>query len=216
MQISDGFTVQAPIDEVYATLLDLERVAPCVPGAKLVEQGEDGAQVVAIRIKVGPMAMQYKANVDIVERDPAAHRAVMRVRAKETRGGGTADATARLQLSQEGADTVGAVEVDVALSGKVASMGQGAIQDVSSRIVAQFAGNLAEMLTGAPDGAAPADAETAAPAPPPAAEQESALSAGDLAMAVVAGRLREPKVALGAAFVALLIGFLLGRRSRAS
>ncbi len=141
--------------------------------------------------------------MEIVERDPAAHRAVMRVKAKETRGQGTADATAVLQLSEQGGATVGEVGVNVALSGKAASMGQGAIQDVSSRLVGTFAGNLGQMLaltSSAPtvegSAGAPAPGDAPAAAPPAVAD---AISGGDIVKAVVAGRLRSPRVAIGLA-----------------
>jgi carbon monoxide dehydrogenase subunit G len=220
MRLEDSFVVPAPPADVFATLLDLERVAPCVPGASVLGE-EDGVHTVAIKVKVGPMSMQYRGTVEIVEQDPAAHRAVMRVRAKETRGGGTAEANAEVRLAADGDGTSGAIGVDVSLSGKVASMGQGAIQDVSSRIVATFAQNLATMLEPPPDTAAEPTSEAAAggaeassPRPAGVPPEAAALPAGDIVQAVVAGRLREPKVAGGLAIVTLLVGYLLGRRSR--
>ena len=102
MKFENTFEVDAPIDEVYATLLDVERVAPCVPGAEVIEKSGDNAYTVAIKVRVGPISMTYRGNVEIVERDDANHRAVMRARARETRGQGTADAASTLTLVQEG------------------------------------------------------------------------------------------------------------------
>ena len=102
MKFENTFAVDAPIDEVYAALLDVERVAPCVPGAEVLDKTGDDAYQVAIKVKVGPISMTYKGNVEVVERDDANHRAVMRARARETRGQGTADARVDMSLAEEG------------------------------------------------------------------------------------------------------------------
>src|SRR3954470_6145324 len=162
MKFENTFAVDAPIDEVYGTLLDVERVAPCVPGAEVLEKSADGAYQVAIKVRVGPISMTYRGNVEIVERDDANHRAVMRARARETRGQGTADARVDLSLEQQGATTNGTMVADVQLAGRAAAMGRGVIQDVSAKLVSTFAQNLETMLSGG--GAAPEPAP-AAPAP---------------------------------------------------
>jgi carbon monoxide dehydrogenase subunit G len=165
MQFENTFAVDAPIDEVYKTLLDVERVAPCVPGAEVIEKSGDNAYTVAIKVRVGPISMTYRGNVEIVERDDANHRAVMRARARETRGQGTADGRVELTLVQDGPTTNGTMVADVQLAGRAAAMGRGVIQDVSAKIVSTFAKNLETMLSGG----APA-AEEAAPAPEPVAQ----------------------------------------------
>ena len=104
MQFENTFDVEAPIDEVYAALLDVERVAPCVPGAEVLEQTGDDAYKVGIKVKVGPMSMQYKGDVEVVEQDPSAHRAVLRTKMREARGQGTANADVVMNLSSEGDD----------------------------------------------------------------------------------------------------------------
>ena len=224
MEFENAFDVPAPIDEVYSALLDVERVAPCVPGAEVLEQTGDDAYKVAIKVKVGPMSMQYRGDVQIVEKDPEAHRGVMRAKAREARGQGTVTSNVVMTLAGENGRTHGTIATDVQLSGRVASMGRGIIQDVSARIVDQFADNLAAMLSGPPAEApaepAPAAGEppsgpAAAPPPPPRAEPESAeLSALDLVGSVVAARLRDPKTLGGLVLVVVLLGFLLGRRGR--
>src|SRR5215210_2280666 len=125
MEFENKFDVEAPIDEVWRTLLDVERVAPCVPGAQVLERVGDDAYRVAIKVRVGPMSMQYRGDVEIVDRDPAEHRAVMRARARETRGQGNADADVVMRLSEEDGRTHGAIETQVQLSGRVAAMGRG-------------------------------------------------------------------------------------------
>jgi carbon monoxide dehydrogenase subunit G len=213
MRFENRFDVDAPLEEVWAALLDVERVAPTVPGAQVLEQTGEDAYKVAIKVKVGPMSMTYRGEVEIVERDEAAHRAVMKARAKESRGQGMANADVTMVLSGENGRTAATVTTDVELSGKVATMSQGVLQDVSGRLVQTFAQNLAAMLEG---GKAPAAApepapEPAAPATPP--EPAEALDLGSLGGAMVAERLREPRV-LGALLAAVaLVAFWLGRRS---
>lgn len=167
MKFQNQFDVDAPIEEVWKAILDVERVAPCVPGAEVLERTSDTAFKVGIKVKVGPITMQYRGDVEIVDTDEAKHRAVMRAKAKETRGQGTADATVVMRLDGDEFHTHGNIETEVKLSGRAAAMGRGVIQDVSARIVDTFAANLAEMLAGgqaAEAAAAPSAPSTAAEA----------------------------------------------------
>jgi carbon monoxide dehydrogenase subunit G len=148
LRFENHFDVQAPIETVWAAMLDVERVAPTVPGAQVLEQTGEDAYKVAIKVKVGPMSMTYRGEVEITERDETAHRAVMKARAKESRGQGTADADVTMVLDGGNGTTSATVTTDVQLSGKVATMGQGVLQDVSGRLVKTFAQNLAAMLEG--------------------------------------------------------------------
>lgn len=226
MEFENSFDVDVPIDQVWEALLDLERVAPAVPGASVLGRTSDDAYKVAIKVRVGPMSMTYQGEVEITERDDAAHRAVMKARAKESRGQGTANADVTMVLTGENGRTSATVKTDVELSGKVATMGQGVLRDVSGRLVESFAKNLAVMLEGGepPEDGAPArstvDSDTAAE---PAGEtgggagadsdSDDALDLGSLGGALIADRLRDPR-RLGAllAIVASLF-FLLGRRA---
>ena len=113
MQFENEFAVQAPLDEVWETVLDVERVAPTVPGASVLEKTSDTAYKVAIKVKVGPMSMTYKGDVEIVERDDARHRAVMRAKAKESRGQCTADADVTIVLSGEDGQTSARITTEV-------------------------------------------------------------------------------------------------------
>jgi carbon monoxide dehydrogenase subunit G len=214
MKFENRFDVEAPLDRVWDTVLDVERVAPTVPGAQVVERTGDNAYKVAIKVKVGPMSMTYKGDVEIVERDEAAHRAVMKARAKESRGQGTADADVTMQLQGGNGRTSATIVTDVDLTGKVATMGQGVLQDVSGRLVETFAKNLATMLEGGAAPGAGAGAGAAEPqvppprtAPPPPAEE--ALDLGAVGGQVLAQRLADPRV-VG---VLLLLAYLLGRRA---
>jgi carbon monoxide dehydrogenase subunit G len=177
MQFENTFDVDAPIEEVWKTLLDVERVAPCVPGAEVLEQTGDDSYKVAIKVKVGPMSMQYKGDVDIVEADPETHRAMMRTKAREARGQGTANADVTMSLSEQDGRTHGTIQTDVQLSGRVAAMGRGIIQDVSAKIVDQFSDNLATMLSGPSGNGAAAEAPAATAAEAPATAAETATTA---------------------------------------
>ena len=164
MKFENAFTVPAPVDETWTTLLDLERVAPCMPGAEVLEQTGDNAYKVGIRVKVGPISMTYRGQVEVTERDDAAHRAIMRVKAREARGQGTADASVHMSLDEFADGSKAKIDTDLQLSGRAASMGRGVIGDVAEKLIETFAGNLAAMLGGggatvetpAVDGAAPA------------------------------------------------------------
>jgi carbon monoxide dehydrogenase subunit G len=226
MEFENEFEVQAPLEQVWETMLDVERVAPCVPGAEVLERTGDDAYSVGIKVKVGPVSMQYRGQVEIVSKDPEQHRAVMSARARESRGQGTATAQVEMQLSGEDGTTRGTIATEVALSGRAAAMGQSVIQEVSGKIVDQFAENLAAMLGGAQE-AAPAAAEApppepapvaeapaaAAPPPPPPPPPPAGASEGLDIVPIVTGvareRLRDPRVLVG---IALVVLFLLRRR----
>src|SRR5215211_7165268 len=164
MRFENRFDVDAPLEDVWAAVLDVERVAPTVPGAQVLERSGDDAYKVAIKVKVGPMSMTYRGEVEITERDEAAHRAVMKARAKESRGQGMADADVTMVLSGDDGRTSATVTTEVELSGRVATMGQGVLQDVSGRLVQTFARNLAALLGGGEAATAAAGPDESAPA----------------------------------------------------
>ena len=231
MKFENGFEVDAPVDEVWNTVLDVERVAPTVPGAKVLEQTADNAYKVGIKVKLGPMTMTYNGDVEVVDADESAHTAKMKVRAKEARGQGTADADVTMVLTGDDAHTSGKITTDVKISGKAASMGRGVMQDVAGKMVGTFADNLATMLTAgeaapeeAPAAEAPPAAEEPAKSPPPktapppraaaqpasaSSDDDDALDLGSLGGAMAMERIKDPLV-LGL----LLLAFLLGRWSR--
>jgi carbon monoxide dehydrogenase subunit G len=226
MRLQDQFVVEASIEDVYRMILDIDEVVTCMPGADLLERRSQDAYEVGIKVRVGPMTLQYRGDVEIIERDDVAKRAVMRVEAREVRSQGTAQATMDLRLSAVDGSTQGDIDVDVSLSGRVASMGQGAIQDVTSKLVGRFAKNLARKLAqDAGPAAEPADGSAASadghaasapnPEPEPGPEPDADLAVGELIRAVVAGRLRSGYGVVLLSLAAGLVGFLAGRRSAA-
>src|SRR5215831_18339681 len=170
MKFENAFTVDAPVDEVWRTLLDVERVAHCMPGAEVTERIDYDAYKVSVKVKVGPMSMTYRGEVQIVDRDEQERRATMQVKAKEVRGQGTADADVHMSLAEEAGGTRAAIETEVQMSGRIAAMGQSVIGDVSARLIETFAANLAVMLS---DGVARAGDSTDTAAAPAAASSEA-------------------------------------------
>src|SRR3954454_20964400 len=147
MRFENDFKVEAPPDQVFATLMDLEKVAPAMPGATVTDHVGDDEYKVAIKVKLGPMTMNYRGDVEIREKDEADHRAVMHVKAREARGQGNATADVTMDLDEKDGGTHATIAAEVQLAGKAAAMGRGLIEDVSGKLVDQFAANLQQMLS---------------------------------------------------------------------
>lgn len=147
MNIKNEFSVSSPADEVWAALLDLERVAPCLPGAALTEQVGDEYKG-TMTVKIGPLSAKYNGTVRYAEVDEANRRAVIEANGKDARGQGTASAVIMSQLSEEGGGkTRVAVETDMKLTGRAAQFGRGGIaQDVAEKIMTRFAECLEERV----------------------------------------------------------------------
>ncbi len=210
MEFENTFTVGAPIDEVYEALLDVERVTPAMPGAKVLEKTSDDAYKVAIKVKLGPVTMTYRGDVTVVERDQEKHAAVLDVKAKEARGQGSANAKVSMSLEEADRSTRGTMNTSVQLSGKAAAMSRGVIDDVSKRLVEQFAQNL-EGIVATPEPAAPGEEPAASGPPPPPADD--ALNVGQLAGGMAADRARDPKVLAAGIGAALVVLWLIRRRA---
>ena len=145
MQFDNEFSVAKPIDEVWATMLDLERVVPAVPDAKVLERTSDKSVTAEIKIRLGSMSMNYSGPAEIVEQDDAAHRAVLKARAKEAGGQGNAEASVEIQLAEADGGTDAKLHSDVIVTGKAAQMGEGIIAAVTEAMIKQFAENLGKM-----------------------------------------------------------------------
>ena len=146
MDLNSTFEVTRPIDEAWAVLTDLERIAPCLPGAQLTEvEGDDYRGFV--KVKVGPITAQFKGAANFVERNDQDHKAVLSGKGRDTRGAGNASAliTAKLEAVSDSITRVN-VDTDMKITGKFAQFGRGVMADVSANLMDQFAQNLAEML----------------------------------------------------------------------
>src|SRR3954451_21309286 len=167
MKLENDFTVPAPIDEAWAVLLDVERVAPCLPGAAVEPGGDEGSYNGTMTVKIGPITARYKGTVRIQEADEAARRAVMRAQAKDARGQGTAAATITSTREEWGTGTRVKVVTDMRVTGPAAQFGRGVMQDVSAMMMRQFAECLASEMSGPPaqTWSAAGGGEPAQPAP---------------------------------------------------
>lgn len=154
MELQHTFTVPAPIEQAWSTLLDVEGIAPCFPGAALT--GVSGDEFSGtVKVKLGPVSLQYAGKGRFVERDEAAHRLLLEANGSDKRGNGTAGATvtARLEPDGDSATTV-VVETDLKVTGRPAQFGRGVLQDVGGKIIDQFATCLASRMAAPPEMAA--------------------------------------------------------------
>jgi carbon monoxide dehydrogenase subunit G len=166
VQLENSFTVPVPVDEAWRVLLDIERIAPCMPGAALDSvNGDDFTG--RVKVKLGPINLTYQGKASFIEKDEAAHRAVIDAKGKDQRGNGTAAATVTANLKAEGEITRVDVLTDLNITGRPAQFGRGVMTDVGNKLLGQFADKLAAQLG---QGDAQGDAERAgSAAPTPAA-----------------------------------------------
>lgn len=163
MKTTHEFSIPLPPESAWPILLDLEQVAPCLPGASIT--GVDGEDYEGrAKIKVGPITVEYKGVARFVERDDATHRAVIQATGRDAKGQGGVTANIVAQVTPEGSGSKVLVETDMDLSGKVAQFGRGVIEDTSTVIFRRFAQTLAEQMS-----AATPAALAAAPVAPAAA-----------------------------------------------
>ncbi|MGW1166872.1 SRPBCC family protein [Streptomyces sp. NPDC002550] len=157
MELHHEFTVPVPVDDAWHALLDIERVAPCLPGA--VVEDYDGKTVTgSVKVKVGPVTVAYRGTAVFEEQDESAHRMVLVASGRETRGQGTARATVSGTLTERDGGTAVSVRTDLTVTGRPAQFGRGVLAEVGDRLVSQFASCLADRLS--------------EPAPTPATEEQ--------------------------------------------
>jgi len=173
VELQHSFSVPVEVDRAWAVLVDIEQVAPCMPGAAL--DTVDGDEFTgSVKVRLGPIGITYKGKARFVEKDEVAHRAVIDAQGKDARGNGTASATVTATLHPQDDGTRVEVNTDLAITGKPAQFGRGVMVDVGNKLIGQFAdclaGKLAKPAGPAADGPAPA-APAAVSGPPPAASQ---------------------------------------------
>ena len=178
MLIENEFSVTHPVDELWAYLLDVERIAPCMPGAELTEAVDDHTWKGRVNVKFGPVALAFAGTVTIEQRDDAAHRVILAAKGMEQRGKGAANATVTSWLEPgDGATTV-RMQADIVLSGSVAQLSRGLLPEVSKKLTQEFADCLQNNMSVDSAGAAPRQEATSATktAPAPPAPQGSDVS----------------------------------------
>ena len=158
MKLEQSFQVRAPVEQVWATLVDIERVAPCLPGAEITEAGDDGTYRGTFSVRLGPTTAAYRGELNMEEMDEAARRVVMRANGQDKRGQGSAKATIVSTMREEGDMTTVDVETDFTITGRLARFGRGGmIEDISNRLLREFAECLQQKIE------APPNAPTAGP-----------------------------------------------------
>lgn len=223
MRIHNEITLRAPADDLFAFLSDVERVAPCLPGASV--EGKDGEDYAGrMKVKVGPINATYAGKMRFVELDKDARRAVMRARAEEVNGQGNAEALITTEVERSGEDSIVRMDTDLQMRGKVAQFGSGAMEKISQRMFQEFARNIEQTITATngahaspaedenePSGAPSQDAPRSegAPAPPASTPSEDGPALDVFGM--FGGPLAKAGPVVGAALIALSYGYLLGR-----
>jgi carbon monoxide dehydrogenase subunit G len=178
IELDNSFTVPVPPEQAWDVLLDVERIAPCMPGASVtsVEGDEVAGQV---KVKLGPLSLSYKGTAKFTEKDPASHTIAIEATGKETRGAGTASATVHASLKPadaEGQTTV-SIHTSLNVTGRPAQFGRSLLPEVSGKLIDQFAANLAALI---------GSTSRSAEAEPEAAPAQDATATGDAASAATA------------------------------
>jgi carbon monoxide dehydrogenase subunit G len=183
MKLENSFTVAAPIAETWETLLDIERVAKCLPGAQIEPGDEDGVYRGAMKVKLGPMTVDYRGTARLQDVDEDTHTASIAVQAREAKGQGTAAAVIRNQLEPQNCGTRVVAVTELKITGRQAQFGRGIMEDVASTMMGEFAKRLeSEIGSGAPTREAAGGGAAAAAAP-----------TGDAGPAEERGRQEEPE-----------------------
>jgi uncharacterized protein len=160
MQIENSFTVPQPVDVLWTFLLDVERVAPCMPGAELTETVNDHTWKGKVNVKLGPVSLSFAGTVTIEDRDDEAHRVVLSAKGMEQRGKGAANAKVTSWLEPVGTDTTVRMTSDLTLSGAVAQLSRGLLPEVSKRLTKEFADCLEQTLSAGSTGQTASGADT--------------------------------------------------------
>jgi carbon monoxide dehydrogenase subunit G len=213
MQLEHEFTVPVPVETAWAVFLDVERLAPCMPGAVLDEvRGDefDGR----VKVKVGPITVTYGGTASFIEKDVENRRLVIKATGKEAKGAGTAAATITAVFKESGDETHVNVSTDLAITGRPAQFGRGVMVDVSNKLLGMFTDCLSELISPKAEPAPVADSAPAAAAPTSAAKPVARAEPEAIDLLGVSGAPVLKRLAPVAAVVALLLLVLGVRRSR--
>ena len=208
MDLNHEFTVPVPVADAWQILTDVERIAPCLPGAKLEESNGDTYSGF-VKVKVGPIQAQFKGQASFVERNDTAYKAVLKGEGRDTTGKGNASALITAQLTEEsGTSTKVTVSTDLNITGKVAQFGRGAMADISNKLLDQFVANLNGLIAAGHSAETPASDDAAsassAPATPAASQEVEALDLLSVSSGAILKRAL-PVVAVVAAVIIWLI-----------
>jgi uncharacterized protein len=230
IELDNSFTVPVPPEKAWDVLLDVERIAPCMPGASVTSISDDGNEVEGqVKVKLGPLSLAYKGTAKFTEKDQANRTIAIEATGKETRGAGTASANvqATLKPAEAAGSTLVAIHTSLNVTGRPAQFGRSLLPEVSGKLIAQFASNLEALIASdnapaAAEGTASPEADgtaadssgeapaAAKPAPAPVMKQEESLNAFKFVVVPILKRVI-PVAAVGAA-IAIVIRRLTGKK----
>jgi carbon monoxide dehydrogenase subunit G len=235
IELDNSFTVPVPPEKAWDVLLDVERIAPCMPGASVTSISDDGNEVEGqVKVKLGPLSLAYKGTAKFTNKDQANRTIAIEATGKETRGAGTASANvqATLKPAEAAGSTVVAIHTSLNVTGRPAQFGRSLLPEVSGKLIAQFASNLEALIASdnatvaseetaspeadgtAPDSSGEAAPAAAKPAPAPVMKQEESLNAFKFVVIPVLKRVI-PVAAVGAA-IAVVIRRFTGKNKKKS
>jgi carbon monoxide dehydrogenase subunit G len=200
MNLQYTFQLPVPLESVWRALLDVRRVAPCLPGAA-IESGEGDDFLGRMKVKLGPIEMTYRGTVRLTQRDDVNHTALLTAAAKEIKGGGGATATINLRAAPAGTGSEVTVQSDFNVSGKAAQFGRGVMEEIGAKLMGEFAVRLAALLA--------SEAPAAATAPAPVPDEIQALDVIGLAWGPTMRRLLVPAILGVVALLATGVYFAL-------
>jgi uncharacterized protein len=235
IELDNSFTVPVPPEKAWDVLLDVERIAPCMPGASVLSISDDGNEIEGqVKVKLGPLSLAYKGTAKFTDKDQANHTIAIDASGKETRGAGTASANVQavLKPTDEAGSTLVSIHTSLNVTGRPAQFGRSLLPEVSGKLIAQFASNLEALIASdnatatAEETASPEAGGTAAdssgevgpaaakPAPAPVMKQEESLNAFKFVVIPVLKRVI-PVAAVGAA-IAVVIRRFAGKNKKKS
>ena len=234
IELDNSFTVPVPPEKAWDVLLDVERIAPCMPGASVLSISDDGNEIEGqVKVKLGPLSLTYKGTAKFTDKDQANQTIAIEATGKETRGAGTASANvqATLKPAEAAGSTLVAIHTSLNVTGRPAQFGRSLLPEVSGKLIAQFASNLEALIasdsavaaapeeTASPEAdgtAADSSGETvtaaAKPAPAPAMKQEESLNAFKFVVVPILKRVI-PVAAVGAAVAVVIRKVTRGKKS---
>lgn len=195
MELTNEFHVGVPLERTWATLTDVEKIAPCMPGAQL-EEIEGNEYRGTVKVKVGPITAQYKGKAHFLEKDDVNHKAVLRAEGRDSKGQGNAAANITATLVANGSGTDVRVTTDLTVTGRVAQFGRGVMEDVSKKLLGQFVQCLEHDILAVPETvAAEVAAASAAVSASAAGGASAAAGAGSSGATTAPGTSEAPRVA---------------------
>jgi carbon monoxide dehydrogenase subunit G len=212
MKLQNEFTVDAPLDRTWEVLLDIQRVAGCLPGATMEDAGADGIHHGSMKVKLGPITTTYQGTARLADVDEDTHTARIAVDAREQKGQGTASALITNRLERRNGGTLVTAETELSITGRPAQFGRGIMEDVAGTMLGEFARRLEREVVEGEVGAAQPLAPRLAPGTPPRQGDVEALDLGQ----ALAGSMM-PRLVAGAAVavaVGVGLGFALASRRR--